>query len=346
MCVSIRRLIIPVLRAYWSVRAWLMNILARLLGGFRPDVQRGLTNYRTPTSDAELRYWLRNMIENHSFSIGEIHAATGLSRTSISRALSKFCIDPTANSTEKKSSGVSILPYPGGRHPRIGFQIGAVNPQRETKVSIFTPWDNESYIVVDVPEAIWSNRNLVYLAHSHVKTVWTARGIALSRLEWNRDRQGILETQRTLPNGIEFGTRVQSFDDAVWFDQWLFNGTDKKLMGLRIQNCVMLKAAKDFNRQTNYNKSFRGSYIACRSSQHNRWIIAVWTPKGRVWANPYCPCLHSDPKFDDCRPGQTQRISGRISFYRGTDIESEFRRIEATGWQNRPGVAACYESNT
>ncbi len=218
----------------------------------------------------------------------------------------------------------------------MGFQNGALNPQRESKVSIFTPWDNESYVVVDVPEAIWSNLGLVYLAHSHVKTVWTTQGISLSRLEWNRDRLGVLEIQRTLPNGMKFGTRVRSFDDAVWFDQWLTNGTDNKLTGLRIQNCVMLKAAKGFDRQTNSNKNFLGPYIACCSSHHDRWIIAAWAPKGRVWANPCCPCLHSDPKFDDCRPGQTQRIWGRISFFQGTDIENEFRRIEATGWQNGP----------
>jgi hypothetical protein len=52
-----------------------------------------------------------------------------------------------------------VLPYPGGRHPRIGFLDGAVNPQRETKISVSTPWDEQSYVVVDLPEAIWSNRD-------------------------------------------------------------------------------------------------------------------------------------------------------------------------------------------
>ena len=55
-----------------------------------------------------------------------------------------------------------VLPYPGGRHPRTGFLEGAMRPQRETKISIFTPWDNHSYVVLDIPEAIWSNLGLTY----------------------------------------------------------------------------------------------------------------------------------------------------------------------------------------
>ena len=70
-----------------------------------------------------------------------------------------------------------MLPYPGGRHPRIGFLEGAIDPQRETKLSVFTPWHDSSYVVADVPEAIWSNLGLTYLAHTHIPTIWTAQKI-------------------------------------------------------------------------------------------------------------------------------------------------------------------------
>jgi hypothetical protein len=43
--------------------------------------------------------------------------------------------------------------------------------------------------------------------------------------------------------------------------------------------------------------------------------------------------LHSDPKFPDCSPGETQRVRGRLSFYEGQQIEDEFRRIDSTGWR-------------
>ena len=132
------------------------------------------------------------------------------------------------------------------RHPRIGFLDGAVRPQRETKFSVFTPWDDASYVVVDAPEAIWSNLGLTYLAHTHVPTVWTRRGIELERLEWQRRDGGRLEIERVLPNGIAFGATVTPTPDAVRMELWLRNGTDAPLTGLRVQNCVMLKGADGF----------------------------------------------------------------------------------------------------
>src|SRR5439155_21067947 len=101
-----------------------------------------------------------------------------------------------------------VLPYPGGRHPRLGFLDGAVRPQRETKVSVFTPWDEDSYVVADVPEAIWCQYGLLYLAHTHVPTVWTKQKIDLEPLEWQRKAGGALEVTRKLPNGVSFGARV------------------------------------------------------------------------------------------------------------------------------------------
>jgi hypothetical protein len=46
-----------------------------------------------------------------------------------------------------------VLPYPDDRRLRIGFLDGAVRPQRETKVSVLTLWDEDSYTVADVPES-------------------------------------------------------------------------------------------------------------------------------------------------------------------------------------------------
>ena len=64
-----------------------------------------------------------------------------------------------------------------------------------------------------------------------------------------------------------------------------------------------------------------------------RWIITAWVPCHHPWANAPVPCLHSDPKFPDCAPGETKRLRGWFSFYEGLDIEAEFKRIEATGWR-------------
>ena len=290
-------------------------------------------NVRRPQSDADLRYWLENMVTHHRFSTEEVRSATGMATEEIETALRRFGIRATEQSSSGPDDPLLVLPYPGGRHPRIGFLEGAVDPQRETKISVFTPWDDGGYVVADIPEAIWSNLGLTYLAHTHVETIWTKQEVTLPVVEWNRHADGILDMERTLPNGIAFGTKVVPEAEAVRMEMWLRNGTEETLTGLRVQNCVMLKGAPGFTAQSKDNKVFRPPYAAVHNPERTRWIITAWEPCHRPWANPKCPCLHSDPKFPDCAPGETQRLRGWLSFHEGDDIEAEFDRIEATGWR-------------
>ncbi|MFM7918661.1 MAG: hypothetical protein ACKPJJ_00475, partial [Planctomycetaceae bacterium] len=130
-------------------------------------------------------------------------------------------------------------------------------------------------------------------------------------------------SERTLPNGIRIGTSATAHKDHIELLMWLHNGSDKPLSDLRVQNCVMLKAADGFTQQNNENKVIRGKYAAARSADGDRWIITAWDPLHRGWANAPCPCLHSDPRFPDCAPGETQYLRGWFSFYEGTQIEQE-----------------------
>ncbi|MFH1716866.1 MAG: hypothetical protein ABIF19_05910 [Planctomycetota bacterium] len=293
----------------------------------------GAQNFRRPANDDELRYWLESMVWYHRFTNEEITAATGLINSEIGAAMKKFDIRRDNRPARNKDGTLTVLPYPGGRHPRIGFLEGAIDPQRETKLSVFTPWDCDSYVVVDVPEAIWSNLGLTYLAHTHVDTIWTKQGVTLPKLEWKRGPNGALDIERELPNGIAFGVKVKPTKEAVLMEIWLKNGTNQRLSDLRIQNCVMTKMAAGFEQQTNDNKVLTNPYTACRSTDGKRWIITAWEGCNRPWANPNCPCFHSDPKFPDLEPGQTARLRGWLSFYEGRDVEAEFKRIEATGWK-------------
>ena len=299
-----------------------------------PAVAAEPTNFRTPANDAELRYWLENMIWHHRFSPAEIGEATGMNLSAIDAAVARFKVTADSKPIRPAGAPLLVMPYPGGRHPRIGFLEGAVRPQRDTKLSIFTPWDDSAYVVADLPEAIWSNLGLTYLAHEHLPTIWTKQNVALEPLEWNRREGGTFDFERALPNGIRFGTKVRPDVDAVRMEMWLTNGTTEMLSDLRVQNCVMLKGAPGFNQQTKENKVISSPYVACRSEDGRRWVITAWDPCHRPWANPPCPCLHSDPKFPDCPPGETKRLKGWLSFYEGTDIEGEFKRIETTGWRN------------
>jgi hypothetical protein len=257
---------------------------------------------------------------------------TGLKKQDAIDKLREFGINDTSR-PDRIDNRLLVLPYPGGRHPRIGFLDGAVDPQRETKLSVFASWDDHNYAVLDVPEAIWSNLGLTYLAHTHFETYWSRRGMTLPKQEWHLDESGSYMMERTLPNGIIFGTRAMPMNDHIAMEMWLTNGTDKMLTDLRVQNCIMLKGLVGFQRQTNDNKQFINGYSIAKSDEGGRYIITAWEPLHRGWGNPKCPCLHSDPKFPDCEPGQTERLRGWFSFYEGDDVNSELERIEAEGWR-------------
>jgi hypothetical protein len=231
-----------------------------------------------------------------------------------------------------------VLPYPGGRHPRRGFFEGAVAPQRETKVSVFAPWDEGGYVVVDVPEAIFSNLGLTYLAHTHIPTLWDRQGVQLPPVEWQRRADGSLLMERELPNGIAFGSGVFPEVEGVRFELWLRNGTAELLTGLRVQNCVMLGGAPGFTAQSLTNKVFSAPYAAARSPDGGRWVITAWERCGRAWGNELVPCLHSDPVFPDCPPGATVRLRGWLSFFVGPDVRPEFARL--TNRQVIPNASA------
>lgn len=311
---------------------WIVMLLACGLAG---NIRSEEATSRRPKNDGELRFWLENMLVHHRYASDEAAAATGLTTAEVAAAVKRLGIDPDTQPRRGADAPLLVLPYPGGRHPRIGFLDGAVNPQRETKVSVFAPWEGGGYAVADIPEAIWresdSGRELLYLAHTHVPTVWTKQGLKLEPLEWRKTDDG-WQVERTLPDKVVFGTRVAPTRDHVRMEMWLTNGTNDTLRGLVVQNCVMLKGLAGFNQQTNDNKLLRKPFVACHNPEKTRWIITAWEPCHRPWANPPCPCLHSDPKFLDCEPGQTVRLRGWLSFYEGQDIDSELVRIDKSEW--------------
>lgn len=327
------RTILPAraLRATASVAVMLLSAgvvdLAGLTAVRAAETAGVQTNARPPGSEADLRAWLENMVWGHQYTLGEVVEATGLPIRDAVAALNRFDIR-FDNRPERTQATLEVLPYPGGRHPRIGFLDGAVDPQRETKVSVFAPWPGRGYVVVDVPEAIWHQDGLLYLAHTHVPTVWTRQGVTLPRLEWNLRADGSLDVERNLPNRVSFGAKVVPRRDHVEFELWIRNRSERTLSDLRIQNCVMLKGLPGFTEQTNANKVLRNPYAVARNAAGDRWVITAWEGSHRVWANPPVPCIHADPKFEDCAPGQMRRLRGWLSFYAGQDFEAELERID------------------
>ena len=315
------------------IRACVFTVIVSLIAAGPVIAVNPGGNARPPKNDADLRGWVENMVWYHGFSIAEVEAATGLSAEEVKAALARWDIRKETKPPRKADAPLLVLPYPGGRHPRIGFLEGMIDPQRETKVSVFLPWAPEDYVVLDLPEAIWwdtpDGKELLYLAHTHIDTHWDKVKVKLNRLEWTRTDDGKLRFQRRLPNGVVFGTEVTPGRDAVRVAMWLTNGTNRTLTGLAVQNCIMTKAAPEFAAQTNDNKRFHSPVTACRSGKGNRWLLTAWEPCHRCWGNPDCPCMHSDPKFPDCPPGKTVRLRGWMSFYEGEEVEKEMERIAA-----------------
>src|SRR5438270_13383609 len=116
------------------------------------------------------------MLVHHRYSAAEAGAALGLDAQEVIDATRRLGIDPARRPRRPADAPLLVLPYPGGRHPRLGFRDGMIRPQREATVSVFAPWPDGGYAVANVPEAVWFQPNdrpaLLYLAHTHVPTTW------------------------------------------------------------------------------------------------------------------------------------------------------------------------------
>jgi peptidoglycan/xylan/chitin deacetylase (PgdA/CDA1 family) len=287
---------------------------------------------------ADLGFWLPTMLVDHRYSLAEAAPVAGMTVEEVRERLPGGG-PPSGDAVPPPAAGVApspvahpllrALPYPGGRHPRAGFREGAIDPLRGTKVSLFPPWEAAGYVVVDLPEAVFSNLGLTFLAHTHIPTVWDDQNVVLENVDWERRADGSLHHQRTLPNRIALGAAIRPDGDGARMDLWLRNDTEQALTGLRTQVCVMLAAAPGFEAATNENKILRSPVAATRSADGRRWILTAWERCGRAWGNPPCPCMHADPVFPDCPEGETVRLRGRLRFYEGDRIDHEIERLAA-----------------
>jgi len=267
-----------------------------------------------------LEDWIPNMAR-HRYSLEEMVQVTALPKERVAGFVESF---PTL----AEGDGLLLLPYPGGRHPRIGFLEGAIDPLRGTKVSIFPPWEDGGYVVLDIPEAIFSNLGLTFLAHTHIPTIWNEQNKVIENRDWIVDQNG-LHYKWPLDNGIVFGASVSSKGHDALFELWLVNGTEAALTGLRTQVCLMLKGAPGFDEQNNDRKQYDAPLTLVKARDADRWILLAFERCGRAWGNERCPCVHSDPVLPDAAPGARVAVHGRLRFYEGSDIADETKRFLA-----------------
>lgn len=278
-----------------------------------------------------LDFWMENMLRDHQYTWEEVSQVTGYGVEETKKRAVQASINTKPRPPLRKGEALRVLPYPGGRHPRIGFLDGAIDPQRGTKASVFLPWDPESYVVIDLPEALFvNNQTLEFLAHTHVPTVWTEKNMWLENVDWTREADGGLSRRQTLPDGVTMGASVHPSPDSVEMELWVENKSAEKLTGLRTMVCVMLKGAQGFNRQTSENKVLHDPVAAVQSDTNDKWILTAWDRCVQTWDNPAVPCMHANPMLPDCPVGETVKVRGRLWFHAGGDIEDEISHAEKT----------------
>jgi peptidoglycan/xylan/chitin deacetylase (PgdA/CDA1 family) len=283
---------------------------------------------RISQSRRETAYWF-NIMKRHGYTVAETRMASGLNASRADVALERAQIGRV------KGGLLEVLPYPGGRHPRIGFRDGEIRPQRETKLSVFSPWSTNDYIVLDIPEAIWNNtpdgRELLYLAHKHIPTMWDKRDIVLTQGEWQTIKGGY-ESVRVFPNNVQLRTKVWPTTTGVKMEMQLTNNSKNPLTGLYTQNCAMLAYMDGFNQQTTDNKVFTPMAVACGNPTGTKWILYAWQACKRGWGSDLCPCLHSDPHFPDIPVGKSVVLRGWLSFYEGTEVDKALATVNKMTW--------------
>jgi peptidoglycan/xylan/chitin deacetylase (PgdA/CDA1 family) len=284
----------------------------------------GKKEISTLTSEQEatrenLEYWVDNMRRFHDFSWEEVATVTGHSERDIEKMASGF-----TKTIKLKDDVLTILPYPGGRHPRIGFLEGMIDPMRGTKLSIFLPWDKSQYVILDVPEALFCQLGVTFLGHTHVPTIWDNMKVSIENSDWSVTDAGGYKNNWMLPNGMEIGVKVTPLHDSVEMELAVHNGSDVDMEFINGQVCIMLKGATEFDLQTKDNKILTDTVAAVHSENKDRWILTQWDQLRRTWGNPQCPCLHFDPILNPCKIGETVRVKGRIWFHEGKELPSEF----------------------
>jgi peptidoglycan/xylan/chitin deacetylase (PgdA/CDA1 family) len=274
----------------------------------------------------KLNYWLANMYHDHNYSQEEMMEVTGLEASDLDQHLA--LLNQVKPETEQNQL-IKVRPYPGVRHPRINFKDGMLSPMRGTKASIFLPWAPEEYVVLDLPEALFTQFGLTFLGHKHIPTLFDYQKTVIPNSDWRLSEDGSLSNSWKLPINVTIGAEVHPQEKTVDMKLWIQNNSDTTFTDLQSQVCIMFKEAKQFKTLSNENKLFDSPVTAVKSSNSNHWIITAWNGCNHAWGNADCPCMHSDPKLHDCKPGETVSVSGKIWFYEGDNIENEISLIKS-----------------
>ncbi|MCC7498976.1 MAG: hypothetical protein IT160_15440, partial [Bryobacterales bacterium] len=138
-------------------------------------------------------------------------------------------------------SGIRI--FPGHWRPHYPWeQIAWISP----------PWPSQDYLWLDFPEAIFIDRQLIWVSHINPQALSIYP--SFPRVPWKTVPGGIA-FERTLPDNVRFGGSVTRHGKtAVALELHLHNGAKEPLKRISLQTCAFLRAIHEFADYTKANK--------------------------------------------------------------------------------------------
>jgi hypothetical protein len=237
------------------------------------------------------------------------------------------------------AKGIRILP--GHWRPHYEWEhIAWVSPS----------WPSQDYIWLDFPEAIFTDRGLLYLSHINPDAAAVYEG--WPKVPWETIDGGIA-FERELPDGVAFGGKVTGGSDTIVdLELHITNGSAEPLRSITLQTCAYLRAIKEFGEYTRDNKYVhipgngwqpypvaveaaegQGPFgvgwrsrngksdlpvMATLSKDTERLVAMTWFDDTlSMVSNGNHPCMHADPHFPDLEPGENRTIHGGLIFFEG-----------------------------
>jgi hypothetical protein len=250
---------------------------------------------------------------------------------------------------ENQAKGLRILP--GAWRPHYPW---------EHIVWISPSWPSQDYIWLDFPEAVFTDRGLLFL--SHINPAAPAVYPDWPVVKWKTKGER-LSFQRRLPDGVAFSGAVhKEKENVAGLELRIRNGTKKPLGKITLQTCAYLRAIKEFadftpdNKyvhvpgkgwmrfaeakalteqngtiglgwRTQANRNADVPMMATVSNAGERLVAMTWLDATlSLTQNSRHPCMHADPQFHDLEPGEDQTIRGRLIFHEGPLQDFPYRQ--------------------
>lgn len=257
--------------------------------------------------------------------------------------------EPEKPTYENNAKGLRILP--GAWRPHYPW---------EHIVWISPSWPSQDYIWLDFPEAVFTDRGLIYL--SHINPAAPAVYPEWPKVEWTVDGNRV-SMERVLPDGIAIAAAAYiERENVAGLELRIRNGSDKPLRKITLQTCAFLRAIREFADYTRDNKFVhvpdkgwmkfeearaltdeRGKYglgwrthsnrnadvpmMVTVSNTAERLVAMTWLDATlSLTSNGNHPCMHADPEFRDLEPGEEQTIHGRLIFHEGPLNDFPYRQ--------------------